>query len=325
MVVSYIFIFYIFIFLVSCFALSWGGTKLVKTLIEIAEYLHLREFIVGFFVMAIAASLPNFFVDINAALHKISGLSLGDVIGGNIVDLTLVLALAVFFSGGKLLTDSQMVQGSTIFTSALAVLPVLFILTGKITRVDGLILIFAFFVYSYWLFSKEERFKKIYSEDKIKDLRSRFAFLKTILTAAALLCLLILSSYGIIYSAQFFAQTLVASISVIGLLIIGLGNCFPETYFSIISARKEENWMILGDIMGSIVICATLDLGLVALINPIQGFAVSSFNIAAIFTVLAAIVFWTVIKTGKTITKKEGILLLSVYIVFLLSEIFIKF
>lgn len=82
--------------------------------------------------------------------------------------------------------------------------------------------------------------------------------------------------------------------------------------------------MTLGDIMGSIVICATLDLGLVALINPIQGFAISSFNIAAIFTVFAAIIFWMVIKTGRTITKKEGVLLLSVYILFLLAEIFIK-
>lgn len=323
MIFSYIFVFYIFVFLVSCFALSWGGTKLVKTLIEIAEYLHLREFIVGFFVMAIAASLPNFFVDINAALHGISGLALGDVIGGNMVDLSLVLALAVFFSGGKLLTDSRMVQGSTIFTSALAVLPVFFILSGKITRFDGVILILAFFVYSYWLFS-EERFKKIYSEDKIKDIRGRFAFLKTILQAAFFLALLILSSYGIIYSAQYFAQALLAPISIIGLLIIGLGNCFPEAYFSIISAKKEQNWMILGDIMGSIVICATLDLGLVALINPIQNFAISSFNIAAIFTILAAMIFWIVIETGKTITKKEGILLLSVYIMFLIAEIFIK-
>lgn len=315
---------YIIIFLVSCFALAWLGTKLVKILIEIAEYLHLREFIVGFFVMAVAASLPNFFVDINAALHNISGLALGDTIGGNIVDLTLVLALAVFFSGGILSTDSQMVQGSTIFTSALAILPLVFVMTGKITRIDGLILIFAFFVYSYWLFSKEERFKKIYTERKIKNIKSGLAFLETIIKAALLIALLILASYGIIYSAQFFAQILMAPIAIIGLLIVGLGNCFPETYFSILSAKKEQNWMILGDIMGSIVVCATLDLGVVALISPIQVVTISSFYIAAIFTVLAAFIFWFAIKTGKAITKKEGILLLSVYILFLLSEIFLR-
>jgi len=315
---------YIIIFFVSCFALSWLGTKLVKILIEIAEYLHLREFIVGFFVMAIAASLPNFFVDINAALHNISGLALGDTIGGNIVDLTLVLALAVFFSEGALDTGSKMVQGSTAFTSALAVLPLLFVLNGSVTRIDGVILIFAFLVYAYWLFSKEERFKKIYSEKKIKNIKGSLTFLKIILQAALLLALLVLASYGVIYSAQYFAQSLAAPISIIGLLIVGLGNCFPETYFSILSAKKEENWMILGDVMGSIVICATLDLGLVALISPIQIAAASNFSTAAIFTVLAAAIFWMVIKTGRTITKKEGILLLSVYVLFLLSEIFVK-
>ncbi len=158
---------YIIIFFASCFALSWLGTKLVKVLIEIAEYLRLREFIVGFFIMAIAASLPNFFVDINAALHNISGLALGDTIGGNIVDLTLVLALAVFFSSKTLATDSNMVQGSTIFTSALAVLPLIFVLNGGISRIDGIILILAFCVYSYWLFSKEKRLIKLYTERKI--------------------------------------------------------------------------------------------------------------------------------------------------------------
>src|SRR3989344_8622528 len=91
-------VFQILSFIVSCFILALLSKSLVKTLIQIARYLNWREFIVGFFVMAFATSLPNLFVDINAALHGIPQLAFGDILGGNLVDLTLVMALAILAS-----------------------------------------------------------------------------------------------------------------------------------------------------------------------------------------------------------------------------------
>ena len=88
----------ILLFLVSCFILSWLSGHLVKTLVEIAKYLNWREFIVAFFVMAFAASLPNLFVDLGAALRGMPEVALGDILGGNLVDLTIVAAVAVLFA-----------------------------------------------------------------------------------------------------------------------------------------------------------------------------------------------------------------------------------
>ncbi|MSU54878.1 MAG: hypothetical protein EXS48_03570, partial [Candidatus Staskawiczbacteria bacterium] len=62
------FIFFIVIFLGSCFLLAWLSSRLVKSFVTMAQYLHWREFVIAFFVMSIAASLPNFFTDFNAAL-----------------------------------------------------------------------------------------------------------------------------------------------------------------------------------------------------------------------------------------------------------------
>jgi cation:H+ antiporter len=109
----------------------------------------------------------------------------------------------------------------------------------------------------------------------------------------------------------------------VGILIVGLGNCFPEIYFSIISARRGENWMILGDLMGSVIVCATMVLGIVALINPIIIKDFSPFLITRIFTFVAALIFLVFIRTGKKITKVEGLLFLSIYIIFLLVQIFL--
>src|SRR3989338_10718316 len=116
------------IFISACLALSWLSKSLIRTLVQIAKFLRWREFIVGFFVMAFATSLPNLFVDVNAALHGFPQLAFGDIVGGNLVDLTLVMALAVLFSKKGIPTKSKMVQRSALFTAVMAILPLLLIL-----------------------------------------------------------------------------------------------------------------------------------------------------------------------------------------------------
>lgn len=312
-------------FIISCIVLSWLSKSLVKTLIEIAKYLEWREFIVGFFVMAFATSLPNLFVDVNAALQGMPQISFGDIIGGNLVDLTLVMALAVLFSKNGIPTKSKMVQKSAIFTVVIAVLPLLLISDGNLNRADGVILIFGFFIYAFWIFSKQENFEKVYKTNKKdKKIMNAFWFLKNTAKLVALIILLLAASYIIIDTAQFFSKAFGASLALIGVLIVGLGNCFPEIYFSIISAKRGEGWMVLGDLMGSVIVCATLVLGIVAIITPFKIVDFSPFLIARAFTLAAVVFYLFAIRTGKQITKKEGLALLLVYIIFLLTEVFMK-
>ncbi|MBU2540037.1 hypothetical protein KJ786_02655 [Patescibacteria group bacterium] len=315
---------YLLIFIASCLALPWLGSILVDSLIKIAKFLKWREFIVAFFVMAFATSIPNLFVDISAVLHGLPQLAFGDILGGNMVDLSLVLALAVFLTHGNLSTGSRMVQTSALFTTAIVLLPLLLISDGNLSRGDGLVLIFAFLFYTFWIFSKEDRFKKIYDNKERKSIAGVIDFFKSLLKIVFLLGMLLLASEGIIKSAQFFSISFNIPLSIIGILIVGLANCFPEIYFIFISAKKNQNWMILGDIMGSVIVCATLVLGIVALVSPFEIKDFSPFITARIFTVIAAFFFLLVVKTGQKITKKEGLFLLFLYIAFLITEIFLR-
>jgi cation:H+ antiporter len=309
-------------FVISCILLSWLSGHLVKSLTKIAKYFGIKEFIIAFFVLGFAASLPNLFVDVSAAVRGFPQISIGDMIGGNLVDLTLVMALAIFFSKKNISADSRMVQGSAVFTSVVAILPLLLLLKDKVTRVDGFIMIGVFFIYAFWLFSKDDRFKKEYAvKQKITRNEIVWMVLKTIL----ILVILFFASQQIINSANYFAGQLGASLSLVAILIVGLGNCFPETYFSIISARKNHNWMILGDLMASVIVCATLVFGIVAVIHPFTITDVSQIFIARIFLIIASVFFLICIKNDKKLSKKEGMLLLFIYIVFLITEIFIKF
>ncbi|MBI3337335.1 MAG: sodium:calcium antiporter [Candidatus Staskawiczbacteria bacterium] len=314
--------FYITTFLFSAFILTLLSSGLINSLVNLAKYLKWREFIIAFFVMAMASSMPNLFVDIGAALRGFPELAFGDILGGNLADLTLVMALAIFMSKRFVLAESKMVQESAIFMAVISVMPLLLILDGKLGRIDGLALILTFFIYAFWIFSRADRFKKIYKDVKQKPVKEFSNFLKDLAKIIIFLMIILAASQVIINSAQYFSDKLGISLSLVGLLIFGLGNCFPETYFSIISARRGEGYMILGDLMGSVISCSTLVLGIVAVIFPFQINDFSPFLIARIFFIVALVVFLITIKTGRKITKKEAIVLLFIYIAFLLVEIF---
>ena len=91
-----------------------------------------------------------------------------------------------------------------------------------------------------------------------------------------------------------------------------------------VSARKNENWLVLGDMMGSVIVCTTLVLGLIGLILPFEIHDFSPFITARIFLIIAAIFSLILIRSGRRITKKEGLFLLFLYISFLMFEVFIK-
>ena len=127
-------------------------------------FFKIKEFVIAFFLMAFATTIPNLIVGIISALHKIPELSFGDVIGGNIVDLSLVLGLGVLLSKAGIPAESRVVQKSSIFTIFIAIFPLLLILDGNLSRVDGFLLLLSFFCYIFWIFSKRERFTKVYND-----------------------------------------------------------------------------------------------------------------------------------------------------------------
>ncbi len=316
-------IFHIILFLVSCLLLSWLSARFIRVMTDVARYLKWREFIVAFFVMGIAASLPNLLVDLNASLRGLQIIAFGDIMGGNLIDLTLAMGIIVMFSRKHISTKSEMVQGSAIFTAMVAILPWLLIFrTGGLDRLDGLILIGVFLVYVWWLFSKDKRFKKSYRRKNIEPAQENSSLTVKIAKLILMLAVLIGSSFAIVYSAQYFSATLNISLGLVGLLIVALGNCFPEIYFGVLAARKEENWLVLGDMMASVIVTSTLVLGIVALVAPFQIVDFSPYLIARIFMIIACVLYFIFISSNQKFTKGEGLILLLLYLLFLVIEIF---
>lgn len=316
---------YVLIFIICCGLLYLSGEWVVRGLMRVARFLGWREFIVAFFVMAFAASLPNLFVGVTSALQQIPQLSLGDISGNNLVALTLAVTLTVLFARGGIPAESRTVQTTSIFTMIAAILPLILISDGMLSRIDGLLLIALFVFYLFWLFSKRERFAKVYDKYKKTSVIKEFnLFLKDLGKVILGVMFLVLATQGIVSSAKFFAENFNLPIILIGVLITGLGSALPEIYFAIASAKRGETWMILGDLMGAVIVPATLVLGIVALICPIKIADFSSFAIARFFLIISALFFLFFVRTNRKITRKEAFFLLSIYILFVLVEILTK-
>ncbi len=312
-------ILYIVIFIISFFLLILSSNWLIKALIKLAKFLGWKEFVVAFFTMALAGAVPNLSIGLSSVIHKVPQLSFSEIVGGNIIDLTLAVALAALISKGGLTLASRTVQGSAVFTILAAVLPLFLIFDGTLSSIDGLLLILAFIIYIFWLFRKEDRFSKVYN--KIKEpLGFKTAFKNIGLLIGAVVALL-LAAEGIVRSATFFSITLNLPLILIGSLVVGLGNALPEIIFSIQAARKGNDWLVAGNLMGSVVIPATLVLGLVAFLRPIEIADFSPYAIGRFFLIAAAVFFLLFLRTGRKITRKEAVFLLIIYLVFVLAEI----
>lgn len=318
--------FYILIFVICCILLYFSGEWVVAGLMRIARFLGWREFIVAFFVMAFGASLPNFFIGITSALHKIPQLSFGDVAGNNLVALTLAIALAILFSKGKEISaENKTVQTTSIFTVIAAILPLVLVLDRELSRIDGVLLIALFVFYFFWIFSKKERFTKIYNGYKTPAVESFKDYIQDLKKVLFGLAVLLLATQGIVLAAKFFAGTFNLPLLFTGVLITGLGSALPEIYFAVISAKKGETGMILGDLMGAVIVPATLVLGLVAIICPIKILDFSTLVIARFFLVVSALFFLFFIRTHRKITQRESFFLLLLYIIFVAVEILTKY
>lgn len=316
-------ILHIGIFLVSAYVLHIAGGFIVSGLTRTARFLGWKEFVVEFFVVSFAASLPNLFVGVSSAIDGIPELSFGDIMGNDLVALTLGMGLALLFAPKlEIPARGTTEQTTAIFTGVAATLPLLLLSDGVLSRADGLVLVLMFVFYVYWLFSKKERFEKVYDEERSDPLRDYKEVVKDGFKMIMGVVLLILAAQGVIYAATFMASELNMGIALVGLLIVGLGSALPEVYFSIYSAERGRVNMIAGNLMGAVIIPASLVLGIVTLIHPIHVVNIKFFALSRVFLIAASILFLLFLRSDKKIIKREAYVLISLYFVFIISTLY---
>ncbi len=310
---------YILIFIISCFVLAGSGSWIVKSLAKIARFFGWREFIVASFIMTFAASLPELFVGISSALHGEPILALGNVMGTNIVVLTLIIGIGGLMAGG-LTFEGKTLQRASLRTALIGSLPLFLMLDGEISRWNGVILYGAGIFYFYQLIRQEKKFSRVFPGLPNNNKTELKSLVKTAAVLLAGIFLLLASAEGLVWSASSIAVSFNLSLPVIGLLVIALGTSVPEIVFGVKSISMGYKEMILGNVMGGVVLNSTIVLGTVALISPFEVGNLSPYLISISFTVAIAFLFAVFAKTDEKITRRESLVLLFIYLLFLTIE-----
>ncbi|MCD6177737.1 sodium:calcium antiporter [bacterium] len=314
---------YSIIFIVSCIVLVRSGTWVVRSLIRIAKFLGWKEFVVASILMAFATSLPEIFVGVSSALSNKPQLSFGNVIGSNILALTLVIGIGAILGNG-LKFEGKTLRSSSIYAIIISLLPLFLILDRNVSRIDGVILLASLVFYFRELLKREEKFTKIFTNHFKRDLEGLKLFFKDLLLFFGGVFLLLISAEGVVFSSSSLSLELNLPLIVIGLFFVAVGTSIPEITFGIRSVMMGHKEMIAGDAIGSVVVNSALALGLVAVIAPFQIPQISFYIVGIVFTVITALAFLIFSWTEHKITPKEALILIEIYILFVLVEIIVK-
>ncbi|MEM4263381.1 MAG: hypothetical protein QW666_00615 [Candidatus Woesearchaeota archaeon] len=305
------------LFVLSCAVLVLAGSFLVKGVVAIANFLKIKHFVVAAAVMAVSTSLPELFVGISSAAAKNSALSLGNVIGANIADLTLVAGVGLIIARKTKITSKMIKKDAWIMLLA-AMLPlVLMFLGNELSKTDGIILLTAFALYV----------AKLAINYKARDggLENTPAKSSVILYSVFFIPMILLLFYSAKYVVHYgsaLALELLLPPIFIGLFFVSLGTTLPEMVFGSSAMLAKHPELSMGNLIGSVIVNSTLVLGIAAIIFPIKTNFLLFFS-SSVFLLIIAFLFATLLTSGK-INWIEGIALILFYIFFLIIELSLK-
>ncbi|PJC34114.1 hypothetical protein CO051_00400 [Candidatus Roizmanbacteria bacterium CG_4_9_14_0_2_um_filter_39_13] len=283
---------------------------------------HLGGFFISAFIIGLATSLPELFVGITSALNGVPNISLGNAIGSNIANMTLVAGGAALLAGNlKIRNHSYASDLLHAFIAGMA--PLYLLMDNSLSRVDALILIALYFFYNYAILKKRN---KEAHEDKsgvistlfrrITHSNSRKDFMYIFLSIAAIL----FSADMIVRIGMDVAVGLNISVLLVGLFFVAIGTSLPEFVVEFQAIRKQDAPLYMGNLLGSIVANGTLIVGITALISPIHIQAFNDYLVATLAFLVIFFVFYFFIRTKEMINRFEGFVLISIYAVFVLIE-----
>lgn len=316
----------ILIILLFSLLLIKSADFVVVALRRISRQTKTGVFALSALVLAIGTSLPELFVAITSSLEAEGNLALGNVLGANIANISLVAGFSSLIAG-KVIVHGDFLKREVYIALFAGLLPILLIVDGTLSRVDGLILLASYGAYATSLF--RTRFLEIAQEHKKESFFYRFIRQFNHIESARTrelgrlfvgIALLLISADVIVRVAKQLALAANIPVFLVGLVVLSIGTTLPEIAFSFRSIEDHQPTMFFGNILGSIIANSTLVIGIAALISPIKVVAVGANIEAAIAFILVFFVFWNLVRTKFRLDRWESFILLVLYIIFVIVE-----
>ena len=303
------------IYIVS-FVLIWFGAGLIiSAASKFSRKLQLSPFIFSFAFLGILTSIPEFSVGMQAIADHDAEIFIGNLLGGIIVILLVVIPILAVFGNGISLKH-EFDHKSLLLTVLLIALPSLFTLDRRVTNIEGLIMICAYIGLSYFVQKKNGILKD--GNDQLLEIKT-YSY-KDIGKLIFGLGIVFVSGSLIVDQTVYFADFFGISTFYIGLIIIALGTDLPELALAIRSVIAGKKELAMGDYIGAAAF-STFLFGLFTILHNGEVITIDNFFVTFIFIAFALFLFYFFTNTKQYISRRNGLFMLGVYLIFIIVEL----
>ena len=296
------------------FLLVIGGEFIVRSSVALSLRFNISKFVIGMTVVSFATSLPELIVSVNAAINDSPSIAINNVIGSNIANIGLVLALIAILS--NISVDDKFFKRDWPWMFFLSIILYVFMVTDNMLNgFEGLLLIIFLGYFIYSVLKKSDSTVSYNDVDDKLKLASNFK----------ILIWLIISTLTLYFGAEFlvngavnFAKELNVSEAVISVTIVAIGTSIPELAASLVAIAKNEKGISVGNLIGSNIFNIGSVLGITAIIKEIP-IANEIIQRDIIWMLIFAIIIMvlSIFPKRNKISKYKGLIMLVGYFVFI--------
>lgn len=287
-----------------------GADWFVDGAASIAEKLGIPQLVIGLTIVALGTSAPEAAVSLTAAFHGNADITIGNVVGSNILNILIILGLAAVICPMKVARLTAFVDIPV--TIVITLLLLLLGYDGTVSRLDAGILLLFFIAYLSYLFTMTKKGLIVgESEEEGAKIQS---VPKALLFTVVGLALIIVGSSLAVDAASAIATMLGLSERFIGLTIVALGTSLPELFTSVAAAIKKNPDMAIGNIVGSNIFNILFIVGLSGLVIPVP--FVSAFRFDTLIATAATVLLFVLTLPTKRLGRVAGIIMLAGYVAY---------
>lgn len=300
----------------------------VNSASAIAKKMHMPPMIIGLTVVAMGTSCPELAVSVSDSIRSLisetnANIAIGNVVGSNICNILLVLGLSIIFT--PIIVKKSSLKKEFPVLLGVSLLLVLFVLiaggiTGnyEVSRWMGIVFVLLEIAYMIFLIIDAKKNKLENASEEIKDMKIWKAILLVIIGAIGIAA----GGEFVVFGAKGLAVTGATSMginsdlaeSLVGLTIVAVGTSLPELVTSVVAARKGENDIALGNVIGSNIFNILFVLGLSAVVNPLT---TGNEIVIDLVVMMASALLLFGISLTKKIDRKIGIIFIIFYLMYL--------
>tara|TARA_Y100000310_G_scaffold203871_1_gene204142 strand:- start:14532 stop:15473 length:942 start_codon:yes stop_codon:yes gene_type:complete len=306
------------LFLIGLVGLWWGSEFVINPVKRIARRLKISEIIIGLTIVSIGTSLPEIFIGLMSGYNKLqgietSGLAVGQIIGSNVAQITLLLGI-VGLAGTLYISKQSLRRDGFMMVFALLAMFIA-ALDGEVTKLEGIVLALIYVLYLGYLAMHEKIFVKVKKNGV--DYR---AFMDVLFILAGVM-VVVGTAHLVVVNGIKLAGFLELNEVIVG-LFVGLGASLPELSISLKGILRGSGSLSLGTLIGSNITDPLFSFGLGA---AVAGFSVVSQTLIFDFPfwLVGTLVALFLLHNNTNLSKHESAVLILMYLFFMYMQFFI--